>query len=672
MLKVHQFCCAIAILIVFSFASSQFACGQTLNGTTLVITGSNNPATPDDILITMSGANLVVNDTGVETQFLASEVELISVSTEAGNDRIQNDTAIPMSANGGGGNDTIIGGSGDDLIVGLAGQDSLFGRDGNDNLDGHHGDDFLSGGNGNDLLRATQAGDNIMFGGPGDDIIIDHPTSSSDSELHGGGGDDRIDGHFGDDLITGGSGDDLIDGDDGDDLITGGSGDDTLNGGPGADSIFGQAGMDIIWGGGGGDIELDGGPDLDIVDGVIDEFVVIFQLSDGDILVSGGPEEDEITLSEIGGELIIRMVTPSATLVREFDLASVGNVIVQGHEANDSLENSSSVVVELDGGSGDDYLANLSATATDSVSLFGRAGNDILINGVINGGEGRTELFGGDGDDLLINNGEGATGMRGEAGDDFYSTNHESDFCSNRDGGNDVYMLRGGTVFHAVPEDEVGFHSIVVMGSDQDEEVRFSSDGIIASGVSLIMMGPGNDIVRTGFNEIAPITIRGGAGDDFISGGRADNNERLFGDAGNDFMSGGVGSENMFGGAGDDMMAGSFAPLTSGAPNMGLSESPLEVNIMRGGPGDDVMHGGLGTDLMFGGLGDDMLFGRTGDDVLRGEAGNDRLQGDPGDDRLFGDNGNDELLGGSGDDRLVGGNGDDILVGGPGDDVEIQ
>ena len=70
---------------------------------------------------------------------------------------------VPVSAQGGSGNDTMIGGSGNDSFSGGLGNDFLYGGGGADTLDG---------GNGNDTLVGT-AGDTLL-GGKGDDTLYYH------------------------------------------------------------------------------------------------------------------------------------------------------------------------------------------------------------------------------------------------------------------------------------------------------------------------------------------------------------------------------------------------------------------------------------------------------------------------------------------------------------------
>ena len=127
----------------------------------------------------------------------------VTVTANGGPDSIDaSDYDVPVSINGGSGDDTLIGGSGDD---------DLDGGSGNDNLSGGAGDDLCLGGVGNDTIS----------GGDDHDIV------------NGMAGNDSLNGDFGNDYIYGGAGNDTCDGGDG---------------GGGANVVKGQGGKDQIVG----------------------------------------------------------------------------------------------------------------------------------------------------------------------------------------------------------------------------------------------------------------------------------------------------------------------------------------------------------------------------------------------------------------------------------------
>ncbi len=185
-------------------------------------------------------------------------------------------------------------------------------------------------------------------------------------------------------------------------------------------------------------------------------------------------------------------------------------------------------------------------------------------------------------------------------------------------------------------------------GSYQDAAiaVRESSGALIAveSPVQCTIMGtPGDDV------------LTGTSGDDVICG--LGGNDRLFGAAGSDTLLGGDGADVLDGGAGaDDMrgggglrdtvtyadrteriVAGKWPDGRDGVPGTdededGEEEIPGEgdnvhpdVEIVRGGRGNDEIYGTPADNELYGGAGDDRLRGGAGDDLLDGGTGADWL-----------------------------------------------
>jgi hypothetical protein len=192
----------------------------------VTVTGSDDAQ--DVLVVWNDGAgHVVVSDNGNETVFDASTVTGVVMSGGAMNDDLEvmnpDFFDIPVTLNGGAGDDTLGGGNGNDVLCGDAGCDILFAGGGNDRVSGGDDNDYMDGSDGNDTLDGGN-GDDVMGGGNGDDVMT------------GGAGNDVLFGEAGNDSLSGGDGDDAIDGGDGADTLSGGLGDDTMDGGVGADT----------------------------------------------------------------------------------------------------------------------------------------------------------------------------------------------------------------------------------------------------------------------------------------------------------------------------------------------------------------------------------------------------------------------------------------------------
>jgi Ca2+-binding RTX toxin-like protein len=171
--------------------------GTSLVGDTLFISGSTTGTGNDTAVISLSGENVSVNASVNGTNpFLApiSSVNAIVIDLGNGDDILVAlpNMNIPMTINGGEGDDLITAGGGDDVIDGGSGVDIVFASG---------GDDVVLGGDGNDGL----------FGGIGDDVLI------------GGEGNDVLSGDAGRDLLIGSADEDLLSSGNGEDILIGGS-----------------------------------------------------------------------------------------------------------------------------------------------------------------------------------------------------------------------------------------------------------------------------------------------------------------------------------------------------------------------------------------------------------------------------------------------------------------
>ncbi|MFM7541638.1 MAG: calcium-binding protein, partial [Planctomycetota bacterium] len=168
----------------------------------LIINGTERA---DIITLVRRGATIGVRGVPGST-FQARLVVSVQINAGGGNDVVRANTealiggvpiTLPVTINGGAGNDTITGGAGNDSINGGDGNDSINGGAGNDVINGNNGNDTLTGGNGNDAINGND-GNDAVSGGQGNDAVT------------GGNGIDTLNGNDGNDSINGGAGDDLL------------------------------------------------------------------------------------------------------------------------------------------------------------------------------------------------------------------------------------------------------------------------------------------------------------------------------------------------------------------------------------------------------------------------------------------------------------------------------
>jgi hypothetical protein len=156
-------------------------------------------------------------DNGHAITVSLSSVKAISITGGTGNDYIFVDDGIvlPVTINGGGGNDTIRGGGGKNTISEPNGSSWISGRGTSD-------------------VVTVGAGNNTILG------------ASGPATITAGSGNDSIVGGGGNDSITAGNGNDTIWGDSGNDTITGGNGNDLVYTGKGTNKVTLGTGTDIV------------------------------------------------------------------------------------------------------------------------------------------------------------------------------------------------------------------------------------------------------------------------------------------------------------------------------------------------------------------------------------------------------------------------------------------
>jgi hypothetical protein len=180
-------------------------------------------------------------------------------------------------------------------------------------------------------------------------------------------------------------------------------------------------------------------------------------------------------------------------------------------------------------------------------------------------------------------------------------------------------------------------------------------------GPDVLVGTPGDDV------------ICGFGGDDVLQGG--DGDDVLWGGPGSDRLDGGDGDDVLLGGDGDDILLdGAGADYASGGSGLdtfsyAARRTPVEVTLGDSGSGD-------GTPELFpedtdgDGEDDTEYVPAEGDDlradieIVRGGRGDDLLRGTGGDEELYGGAGHDTIEGEGGYDLLDGGDGGDYLAAG--------
>ncbi|HEY6225869.1 MAG TPA: calcium-binding protein, partial [Verrucomicrobiae bacterium] len=284
-----------------------------------------------------------------------------------------------------------------------------------------------------------------------------------------------------------------------------------------------------------------------------------------------------------------------------------------GGEGDDILTGSNSPDV-LDGGPGND-------------TLIGKGGDDRLLGGpgndVLNGGQGVDEMFGGDGDDQIIwNPGDGSDLVEGEAG-------------------NNTLVFNGANISETVDIQANGprlrfFRNVgnIVMDCAGIEHVLFRAFG----GSDLINV---NDLAGTEVTEVA-IDLAGTTAADgvkdsvVVNGTDADDHIIVTGNTNSVTVAGLAAKVTVLNAepAIDELVINGLAgadtidasAVEAGAIDLTLNGGPGD-DILIGGAGDDVLNGQQGVDQMFGNAGDDVFIWNPGDanDLIEGGAGNDTL-----------------------------------------------
>ncbi|NHZ41949.1 calcium-binding protein [Massilia aquatica] len=436
----------------------------------------------------------------------------------------------------------LQGGRGGDSLYASELNDTISGNGGSDRMWGYGGDDYITS---NDPDDDSDAGYDDLFGFDGNDTLL------------GGRGSDNLNGQLGNDFADGGAGNDQLKGELGNDTLRGGAGHDTLNDYEGRDSLAGGAGVDLLYSERGGSALLDGGLDNDVL------------LGDGQDTFIGGGGNDRITIRTRANEAAATTLADGGD---GNDLFSVG-FLNQG-------------TARVTGGGGRDvYLLERESGAngyvvTDFAS--GPEGDRIDVSKLLAGVDlslgdpfapGYLKLVQDGADTLLQFDADGAQGTA-------------SAFKT-------VLRLEGVAAPSVAPN--ISASALTPDGINDGE--TFSADGrndnIFGSHLNDRYEGNGG-----------ADTVQSGAGNDTVLGG--DGADRLFGESGDDRMEGGEGDDHLGGGAGSNILLG-------GAGNDMLSTDYDGDSVLDAGDGNDTLEAGgwasvkFGTVQLSGGAGDDKI-----------------------------------------------------------------
>ncbi len=674
----------------------------------LTIADKSGIATNTRISLDTAASRIVVESLtdGVVASVVRSPVDGlrgIVVNLGAESDRLNaSGITVPMTVNGGAGNDTIIGGEWIDLLMGDAGADSIKGGGGSDTLSGGTGDDILDGGSSTDLLMEVGDVNYVLTPTSLTGLGTDQLTGFEAANLTGGNAGNLIDASaFGFPVgINGGMGADTLLGAGFADTLNGGTGDDVLNGFGGRDLLMGGAGNDVLDGGASEDT-LDGGAGIDTARRRNDlNFVVtssaLIELMGESIIstdrlagieaafITGGPSANRIDLSGLGeaGSSTIQGGGGNDTIVGSDGADAIttadGADVIDARRGNDVVR-SGGGADSIIGGVGNDLLDGEAGADT----IAGDAGNDVISGGEGNdsltGGAGMDTISsvsgadvasGGEGDDQLLG-GLGSETLLGDAGNDRLFGMGGSDFL---DGGADADSLQGGegtdTLLGGVGDDQLSGGAAVdsIDGGAGTNRLQETVDGtVVVVGATLVSAGIGNESLLNigrimlsggGSNDLfdarratVPVQLQGGAGNDTLLGGLG--GDAISGGDGNDVISGGAGIDQLSGGSGlDDWLEQADSNFTvngvtvTSAVTGSERVTDIERIVLIGGDRANTLNAsGAGVPVvLIGGRGNDTLLGGGMADTLSGGNRNDST--------IAGSDGGDSLAGGAGADTL--------------------
>lgn len=464
-------------------------------GDTVNVNGSDGP---DTMTLAANGTQARVDATGYSAAVAVSGALSLKINALGDNDMVScvgNLAAlVPITIDGGPGEDTLLGSNGPDVIIGGDDNDFIDGQQGSDTLYGGNGDDTIQWdpGDGNDQVEGQVGYDTLVFNGSNAAEIFD---IAANPDAPG-----RL-------RFTRNVASIIMDIDDIEQFhlqALGGADVATINDLTGTDVVQVSIRLAGTLGGNGGDAQADSV----IVNGTNDA---------DDMVVAGGITGALVT----GLSAVIGISTAEAT----FDRLTI-NALGSDDTVQAAGLPSGVIGLTLNGGTGNDQLVG----GYGADVLNGDDDDDTIV-----GGDGSDTVSMGSGDDLFIwNPGDNTDLIDGDLGSDTVQ-------IDGADGAEEFTVSDNGTRvrFERLNPDP----SILDIGTCENLVLH-------ANGGSDALVCTGN------LAALIHITADGGPGQDFLQGSNGP--DVLIGGDDNDYISGQQGNDSIFMGAGDDVFLREF------------------------------------------------------------------------------------------------------------------
>lgn len=357
------------------------------------------------------------------------------------------------------------------------------------------------------------------------------------------------------------------------------------------------------------------------------------------IFVLGDAGADSVTFDRSGGDL-----TDSNAIDFEVDLGEGSDsLMINGTASKDALSLGTKGINVNYSGSADIYGpepnisevddARVTSMNIETYTVNGLGGTDSLWAGgqlsgepftesvTINGGDGSDSLMGGDGDDKLYGD-AGNDKLDGGLGDDYENGGKGADIFDQEDEANGADTLVGGDAVASLSNDTVDYRERTLGVTVTTTK---SADNFSDTPAEWVLGDDGQPDVS--------VPVEGAATpqcSDSLDNDDADTDVDLEDD-------------------------GCFNADDDDEDFVSEGDNVWDVEILRGGDGNDSLTGSAANDALYGGPGNDVLDGEAGNDKLYGALGDDTEIGGAGNDKFFQDgsnNGADTLYGEDGNDTV--------------------